>query len=165
MGNLLRFNPELYRPELMEAYRALYPTQESRKLTIYSTAPEAKPESVEQARAFFASHPGRSRFIRETIPGEFDAVTGTDAAFFRTPQLWIEIELLPNGHTRATARFRGSKFWHDEQINSDAAVCDLIEECDRRGGVRLSEIVSWAEDESGHMEYMRQRAKRKARKG
>jgi hypothetical protein len=166
MGDVLRFNPNLYfrTPGDLEAYQAIWPTQETRKLTIYSTSPEAEPGNVERDRALLAMRYGRSRFIRETYLNEFDALTGTDKAFYPPPPLWVEVELLPNGVIRVEARYRGQQFWKDEEIRNDADVCNLLVEFDNRGGVNLIDLTCWASDTREEMKYMQEAMTRKKRK-
>jgi len=90
--------------------------------SVLSAEMEYPLEALAYDRQFFEAHPGRRFNLRQASPVE----VATSFPVARPGNLWLEVELLPNGTIRATARFYGPQFWSNESVQSDCGIADLL---------------------------------------
>jgi hypothetical protein len=138
-------NPALINDELDRAeYANAAPTLGTLTAARFSK-PEQHNEIVYGADGlFFATHPERRTYLRESFRNEFDIYTN-ELEYEQRPKLWVLVIQLSPGHHMILPVWRGRAFWIS--LETDKAVADVVMQTCERGGLSVSEWMGFIYDQ------------------
>lgn len=135
-------NPALIKSDVDgELYSDACPTIGALMIAHFST-PERHREDIYGADGlFFATYPSRRTYLRPAFPSEFDIDENVER-----PMLWVLVSQLSPGFHNIVPVFRGKAFWSGVDVDSDKGVGRVYLQMCLRGGVHLSEWMSYIQD-------------------
>lgn len=140
-------NPNLIKQGIDgEAYSHAAPTIGTTMLAHFSTPERHRADIYEVDCGFFTDRPGRSIYIRPALAGEYD-LESTDAPGVERPMLWVSVHQLAPGLHMILPVWRGAHtFWTGVDVSTDEGVGRTILTMCLRGGLHLSEWMSYIYD-------------------
>ena len=134
-------NPDLIKRDLDgEEYSNACPTIGALMVAHFST-PEGHRKDIYSADGlFFATNPSNRMYLRPAFRNEYDIDTGEGR-----PTLWVLVSQLAPGHHMLLPVWRGKAFWSG--LETDQAVADVLLQMCLRGGLNLSEWMSYIFDQ------------------
>lgn len=125
-----------------EEYSNACPTIGALMVAHFST-PERHREDIYGADGlFFAANPSNRMYLRPAFRNEYDIDTGEER-----PTLWVLVsQLAPEFHNIIPV-WRGKAFWNGPDVDSDEGVGRIYLQMCLRGGLNLSEWMSYIFDQ------------------
>jgi hypothetical protein len=140
-------NPALINDKLDRSeYENAAPTIGTLMAARFSTPEPEKhnPIVYEADGLFFAMHPQRRIYLRESFRNEFDIYTNEDD-YERRPKLYVVVMQIWPGHHMILPIWRGRTFWSN--VETDKACADVIMQTCERGGLNIAEWMSFVYDQ------------------
>lgn len=137
-------NPALIKSDIDgEVYSSACPTIGALMIAHFST-PERHREDIYGADGlFFATHPSNRMYLRPSFRNEFD-IDEQETDSVERPTLWVLASQLAPGFHMLLPVWRGKAFWSG--LETDQAVAEVLLQMCLRGGLNLSEWMSYVFD-------------------
>lgn len=139
-------NPALIKRDVDdEVYSNACPTIGALMIAHFST-PERHREDIYGADGlFFTTYPSRRTYLRPAFPGEYD-IDENETENVERPMLWVLVSQLAPGFHNIIPVWRGKAFWNGPEVDSDEGVGRTYLLMCLRGGIHLSEWMSYVFD-------------------
>lgn len=123
-----------------EEYSNACPTIGALMVAHFSTPERHRKDIYGADSLFFSTNPDNRMYLRPALPNEYDIDIDAER-----PTLWILVSQLAPGHHMILPVWRGKAFWSG--LETDQAVGEVLLKMCLRGGLNLSEWMSYVFDQ------------------
>ena len=143
-------NPELIKRDLDgEEYSNACPTIGTLMIAHFSTPERHRNDIYGADGLFFATHPERRMYLRPAFRNEYD-IDENETNNVERPMLWVLVSQLAPGFHMILPVWRGRNFWNGPESSTDEGIASILLQMCLRGGLNLSEWMSYIYDQRAH---------------
>jgi hypothetical protein len=143
----MAMNPNLIKRDIdNEEYNNSCPTIGTLLVAHFSTPERHRKDIYSADGLFFATHSDRRTYLRPAFRNEYD-IDERETKNIERPMLWVLVSQLAPGKHMILPVWRGRNFWSDVSESTDEGVAAILLKTCLRGGLSLSEWMSYIFDQ------------------
>jgi len=143
----MTINPDLIKRDLDgEEYSNACPTIGMLMVAHFSTPERHRSDIYGADELFFSTRPDRRTYLRPAFRNEYD-IDERETENVERPMLWVLVSQLAPGRHMILPVWRGRNFWNGPDCSTDEGVAAILLHMCLRGGLNLSEWMSYIYDQ------------------